>query len=490
MLHIFRKYPFWLLAAFLLSVIVRLPGLNRPLSKHHEFNTAMVLVGCEGWAAAGGPANVNFTPLINYPNAGDVYYLEHPQVKDGKLHYLSFGPGQFVLPYYTGKIFHTPYSPLLLQMINLLAQLVSAWFIYRLALLLSGGETTAKIASLFFLFSAETLWFFGNGYVHESMVMPFFAAGLHLSFRFFTDATSITAKNSLWFGLIVFTGIFFDWLMLFFAAGAGIMALVRVIKKDKRYRKLFVITAIGAIAATTCIIFMYSSYYGWDRFWALLLNKYETRNGMAGESGSTGTRTMLLLAKHFATGYLPLLLLLVGGVMMLLKKKLTGWRGMGTFLMLQISVLVYFLVFASFSAAHDYSVLKFSILIAVLGAITVEYLFVRKKQQLILATVIVLLNIALYYYINPPGNKGFNGDAYALEKNAGEFIRSKAEPDELVLQNMPDANWLAVYYYSKRNNMYMPDADSAHRFFLTTPAKKMVFVDFSGGNKTIYRYQK
>lgn len=446
----------------------------------------MVLVGCEGWAAAGGPQAVNFCPLINYANPGDRYYIQHPQVKNGRLYYLSFGPGQFLLPYAAGKILNIPFTPLLLQIINLLAHLVTAFFVYRVALLLfRENKAAAQTAVLFFLFSAETLWFFGNGYVHESMVMPFFAAGLYLCLRFFFRPETITILNCFLFAGIVFAGIFFDWLMLFFATGAGLAALYRWVKERNGYGLLFFSCLVSAVAATGLIIWLYSAHYGAERFWNLLLNKYETRNGLAGEAGGGSGKIVLRLVKHFLTGYLPLLLLMFALLVLFLKRKRA--KTLNVFLLLHIAVLVYFLVFASFSAEHDYSVLKFSILFSVLAAYLLYEPGFSKKIKTIITGTTVAAGVVLYLYINPPGKESFNGDEYAIEKNAGLFIKAHSEPNELVFHNLPDVNWLSVYYYSKRNSMFMPDADSAYRFLLTTPARKMLFADFSGEPKLVRR---
>lgn len=448
----------------------------------------MVLVGCEGWAAAGGPQTTHFSPLINYNHAGDVYYIEHPQVKDGKLYYLSFGPGQFVVPYYTGKLLNIPYTPLLLQVINLLVHLLCGWLLYRIVLLLSGNKNdrAAKWAVLFFFFSAETLWFFGNGYVHESMVMPFFLAGIYYALKIFAGQEMGNSRNTFMLGLVIFAGVFFDWLMLFFAAGVSLMAMYGMLRKKEKQWAIFLVSAIAGLAALGGIIWLYSSYYGAERFWNLLLNKYGNRNGFAGDTSVSGTTMIISLAKHFATGYLPLLLLLTGGLFVFLRKRKDIPAPMKIFLLLNIPALVYFLAFVSFSAEHDYSVLKFSVLISVLSGFALNSFFVKKNSQLAAAFIIVALNAALYYYINPPGKKGFNGDDYAIEQRAGLLIKTHAQPDELVTHNMRNANWLAVYYYSKRNSLYMPDADSARRFFEGTPAGKMVFVDVVGDTAVHY----
>ncbi|MBL0044664.1 MAG: hypothetical protein IPP33_09820 [Flavobacteriales bacterium] len=58
-----RKEILTILFAFALSVVVRVPLLNKPLAAHHEFCTALVLVILNNWhtngfaALHGGPAS-------------------------------------------------------------------------------------------------------------------------------------------------------------------------------------------------------------------------------------------------------------------------------------------------------------------------------------------------------------------------------------------------------------------------------------------------
>jgi hypothetical protein len=53
----------WLL---LLLVVLRIPTLDRPLSKHHDFNNAVVLINAVSWQQAGGGNKFCFTPVMNF----------------------------------------------------------------------------------------------------------------------------------------------------------------------------------------------------------------------------------------------------------------------------------------------------------------------------------------------------------------------------------------------------------------------------------------
>lgn len=66
MLFLRKTLPI-LLVAFLLSVAVRLPQLGRPLSKHHEFCTAVTLRVLQVWWD-NGIENYHYNPVMTYNN--------------------------------------------------------------------------------------------------------------------------------------------------------------------------------------------------------------------------------------------------------------------------------------------------------------------------------------------------------------------------------------------------------------------------------------
>lgn len=63
----------FILTIWIVSLVIVMPNLGRPLSKHHEYNAAMVLMGVEAWMEKGGPGWSGYTPLLNYTHEGDLF---------------------------------------------------------------------------------------------------------------------------------------------------------------------------------------------------------------------------------------------------------------------------------------------------------------------------------------------------------------------------------------------------------------------------------
>ena len=61
------KSKWLLLLIFFISVIIRIPNLDRPLSKHHEFNAALILIPIDNWNQT-SPFDFNFGPVMSYQN--------------------------------------------------------------------------------------------------------------------------------------------------------------------------------------------------------------------------------------------------------------------------------------------------------------------------------------------------------------------------------------------------------------------------------------
>ena len=78
---------------FLVSVLVRLPMLGRPLSVHHEWLTSTSLRHIQIFYE-NGAAKYHFSPVLNYNLSGDKYIREGYVHNDsiGNTYYLSFPP--------------------------------------------------------------------------------------------------------------------------------------------------------------------------------------------------------------------------------------------------------------------------------------------------------------------------------------------------------------------------------------------------------------
>ncbi len=197
-----RKKAFMVvLGLFVLSIAVRLPNLDRPLSKHHEFNTAVVLINIESWRQAGGGSVFHYTPLMNFQNAGDKHMDTGPHIdKDGNHLYLSYGPGWYVLPYFFYQLFHLPPKPVYLQVINLLISLLDLLLLFYLFERLVPDELPKKYWIILFgcatfLFSPALLWYFGNGYVNIGIMMPMVIAIIYFLVPMVQSSSNINSKK-------------------------------------------------------------------------------------------------------------------------------------------------------------------------------------------------------------------------------------------------------------------------------------------------------
>src|ERR1043165_9702355 len=157
---------------FVMSVLLRLPNLNRPLSKHHEYNTAVILVNIESWRQAGGGDRFNYIPLLNYQNPGEKRPEKIPNVDSkGNYLYMSFAPGWYIIPYFIYQVFHLPVEPVYLQVINLVFNLATVILLFLLCERLVPADWPRRyqgiiLTCIFFMFSPAILWYLGNGYAH------------------------------------------------------------------------------------------------------------------------------------------------------------------------------------------------------------------------------------------------------------------------------------------------------------------------------------
>jgi hypothetical protein len=226
----FQKQVFVLSSAFLLSIVLRLPNLNRPLSKHHEFNTAVILNGIISWKDAGGAANFNYVPLMTFQGAPN-RLLDRGAYTDsaGNQTYLSLGPGWYVLPYLVLNTLHLPFTPLSLQILNLLIQVFTLITLFRLMQVIIKkyqflSPQLPLYTCLVFLFMPGPLWYFGNGYVHAAISIPFaiLVFTQFLEFSFFQQKLKAANVFIVINGIL---GIYFDWFTFFLLGSISIFSL-------------------------------------------------------------------------------------------------------------------------------------------------------------------------------------------------------------------------------------------------------------------------
>ncbi len=465
-----------LIFAFLVSIAIRIPNLNRPLSKHHEFNMAMVLNVCNSWQLQGGSSLSNFCPVINYGSEGDVYYGEHDMVKDGKLYYASLGPLQFLLPYYFCTLLHLPYTPINVQVFSILMEFITIIILFQLLLNLFYKNVKqiylSLMGTLLFLFLPNILWFFSNGYVHETVVLPFYFLVVNFFILQFVKQKILT--NAQFFALLVciFFGIQADWFMAILAS-FYCLYFIFICLKNKSWNK---ITSIGLIVISIIfsifsIYYFYSKQLGHTHFINLFVQKFQSRTISNASDKNSNTTLLISILKNIISSYLPLLIALV--VLIIINLKKLYWKTI--FFIILLPPIFYNVLLLEFSAENDYAFLKFSLFFIIAFLFYFQKVKKNPYAKLTLALLFITCSCT-YYYINKPGIKSRNGDLYNEFKNIGTFIKQNVKSKEVIFTNLAENNLQAVMYYAKRNIRNFTSFDELKNHIFMHKIKNAIYI--------------
>ena len=233
-----RTFPF-LLGIFLLSVLVRMPLLNRPLSKHHEFCTAISLRVMQIWYD-NGISKYGYNPVMTYNNRADKYINNNANTtgkmldEAGNYYYVSHPPFAYYFPFFVFKILHVRPSVLSLQTLNLCFHFLSGLFIYFIVCLLSFNRArsypyrSAIVAFVIYIFMPPTLWFQGNVYMSDMAVHLLFIIGVYIVLKMIIRQKFSSPKYIFFYTICLAMMIYTSWLGVFFAFGVLVYSLLRV----------------------------------------------------------------------------------------------------------------------------------------------------------------------------------------------------------------------------------------------------------------------
>lgn len=473
-----RKGIIIILLLFAVSILLRVPGINRPLSKHHEYNTAVILVNIESWRQSGGGDRYHYVPLLNYQHPGDKSTLDIPPVDpSGNILYMSFGPGWYVIPYFIYQLFHWPVKPIYLQVINLFFNLAAVVLLFLLCeRLIPAGQTkryeTIVMACGLFMFSPGVLWYLGNGYVTTGIEMPFVFAALLVLLPMLRRPEAINMRRLLSLSLLIILLVYIDWFALFISLIIFIVLFFRTMK-DRRYLRLLLTIAAACIAAVALPLLQFASYIGGEKLVMQLKHQFLFRSITSREPfrGLLGH-----VVQHIATSYLPVILLLVAaaGVIWWRKIKVSLIAGEAAFWgMYGGAVLLYNLVFLEWSAVHEFAMIPLSLLLVVPTARLAMMVAGGRGWYVVLVCYLGLASIQ-YYVINRPGAVSWSGARYDSYQQLGEQLQS-VPGDHKIFMN---SDWSAVIdYYAHRNITVMKDIDSASAYMRQWGIQKAVWVE-------------
>ena len=473
----YNRSVLWLSSLFILSILIRLPHLNRPLAKHHEFNSAVVLLGLESWKQGGGAQNFGFIPLLTYQNTADKLLQKGPYIDEkGNQIYLSFGPGWYVIPYIIFNTFNIPFTPLALQILNLFFLLASVLLLYRFVYYLfvkAGYEPfLPSIAACFvFLLNPSILWYLGNGYVCTGIALPFLIIILHYGTKMLYEHAEIKTRTMIVYMLAGICSIYIDWYGISFMAITAIGALLKI-RQNKKYATLFVVSFITIILGVLIILFQFITYAGWQAVHDYWASRYIDR-GLVNPS-ITNLQNVVKFLKHLITSFLPIILTLAFGFILARKTRFATKVPKIIKLPLAISLVSCLFdsaVFLNWAGEHEFAVIPYSIFLSILSAWIINV--VAKKYVFRLALLTFLLTLTQYYYINFPGKYTAQGLPYDSYKKTGLAINELAATDERIFCN---TSYMIYNFYAKRSFTYVHSYEEALKWASQYGIRKGVWI--------------
>ena len=474
-----RKALGFIFLLFLLSIMIRLPTLNRPLSDHHEFNTAVILICLESWEAGGGASQFSFVPVLNYQNEGDRNYQSILSDKKGNTVYISFGPGWYILPALVSKFFAISASPLFLQVLNLCLHFISCVLIFFIIVKLYKERYVSNyiphlIGTGIFIFSPELLWFMGNGYVTCGVAIPFILLATLFSLPLFLKPGSIMPGKLLLASLSLVIAIYCDWSAVFVAASFSIAALIHS-RKNKNYLVVSLAYGAAVLLSIGLMILQFASYLGLDQTLRILTERFIFRsygNDGHGPFFLPGWFSWFLLSRHFS-----ILLAIIVSVIFLMRTRkhyyFLSSQAIRLFKILLAAFLCHNLVLLNWSAGHDFSVMNYSILLAITGGTLIYEAFPRYLTKIL--TLTLLLSIGEYYYFNRPGTYSRKGIRYDGYQSLGESLKKIADPKEIVFMNIETAP--QITYYAKHGHRYAKNYEESVRIFRSASQEQAIWVE-------------
>ena len=454
-----RTFPL-LFGIFLLSVILRLPQLNRPLSKHHEFCTAISLRIMQIWYD-NGIEKYNYNPVMTFNNPADKFINNSANAsgkmidKEGNYYYVSHPPFAYYFPFFLFKLLHIRPDVLPLQILNLIFHFISGLFVYFTVCLLSFSRARnlpyrpGVVAFIIYTFLPVTLWFQSNVYMSDMAVHLLFIIGVYTALKMIIRQKFYSPKYIFFYSLTLALMIYTSWLGVFFAFGVLVYSLLHV-RDIKGFKILIWSTILITLLMLRVIVYQYSQINGLGAYIEEMLNRYLTRGSLAETNQGLFhfmfsylwyLKTLLYnYLMHYNIVYI-IILIFVWLTIRTKKMKIVFSENGYRFIWLSVTpVLLMHFFFLNYSV-HDFTVLYaslfFSVLLGILydkvkksGAISVH------KMQMGLA-VVVLLMVVEFQVMNyqwrsfPEEGRGFIGKN--TQKDEVVFLLSFIPEPQLVL---------------------------------------------------------
>lgn len=257
-----------LLLLLLLLLLLRVPHFNRPLSKHHDFNNAVILINAVSWQQAGGGAAFAYTPVMNFQGESNKLLENGPHIDANGNHvYLSFGPGWYVLPYFIFTSLHITPSPAALEIISIVIGLLTVVLLYALLYQWLQHKPMVLITTAFFALMPGPLWYMGHSYVTTAIMLPLVLCFFYLWYKADQANANMNIGYQFCISVCIVALMYIDWIAAFLAAGFGIWAWSNR-NRIASGHTLFFTAALSAATGILLIGWQFAQHVGWPQVMA------------------------------------------------------------------------------------------------------------------------------------------------------------------------------------------------------------------------------
>jgi hypothetical protein len=235
---------------------------------------------------------------------------------------------------------------------------------------------------------------------------------------------------------------------------------------------LIIVTGIGS--GTAIFVWQTFSLLGTSTAMKNLTGKFLLRTVRSSASGFSVIKEISI---HFITAFLPLIVLLVLLWLIAFTRRKSIQINTPSKLFYQIllpALLLYNLIFLSWTRIHEFSILYFGPLLAIAIGNILPKLFNRKAIGIIMF-VSTFFCAAEFSVINPPGIIGLNNAPYDAYKKLGLEIAQKTNKDQVIFSNISLRP--PVMFYAKRLVTYSKSPEEAKQQLYRFKSDQAVWID-------------
>jgi len=440
---------------FAIAVAIRIPLLNRPLSKHHEFCTAIALRILKSWEE-NGIRTMRFKPSTNYGRVQDKFINNFAsasgKMTDGKgnYFYISHPPLAYYFPYGIFHLLGIKANVLPLQWFHVFVHLLCGLGVYLLIHFLYFKpdiiNIPALIACAVYLFNPATLWFQSNVYMSDMFVQLFFVWAVVVCVPLMKRQQNMFLKILLLF-LLCFSMVYTSWLGIFFCVVAVVLCFRGNLLLSLALIEIFVTSLALGLAITYLQYARIAGIEALKEEWFCRFNQRSSfGNGFVNFLFSEWS-----IIKNYFFNYATLYVMLIVGAIAVYYVRKRIYMGVIARNIMAVSVLpILFLhLFLADYSGHDFTVLYAALPFSILAGFLSEraYTHISTAKILVFVVFFSALSVIQFYYINRPGDIAQNGARYDVQMNEGLFIKQNATEDEVVFalnyKPMPETIWYA-----------------------------------------------